>query len=116
MATLEEVEQFLRDFKVKMSVFRILFRDDRTKNTQALLSMEMSSDKRKKIIESLEATDYCEGPLDDKLYGVASMWVFGKYVKELEVYIKISVGRPNNSVICISFHKAEHKMTYPLKT
>lgn len=115
MAKKEDVEQYLNGFKAKMGVFDILFRDERKKNTQALLSLELSWDKRKKIIENLEVEDYCEGPLDDKLYGIASMWVFGKYIKEVEMYVKISIGLPNNKVICISFHPAEHKLKYPFK-
>lgn len=115
MATKEEVSQFLGEFKVKMKVFQILFRDERKKNTQALLSLDISYDARKKVIESLDIQDYCEGPMDDKLYGIASMWVFGKYIKKVEVYIKISMGVPNSSVICVSFHDAAHKMSYPFK-
>jgi hypothetical protein len=115
MATKEEVSQFLNEFKVKMKVFQILFRDERKKNTQALLSLEMTPDARKKVIENLEVEDFCEGPIDDKLYGVASMWVFGKNIKKNEIYIKISMGRPNSSVLCVSFHDVEHKMSYPLK-
>ena len=115
MASQEEVSHFLNNFKVKMSVFQILFRDDRMKNTQALLSLEMSWEARKKVIESLTVEDYSEGPVDDRLYGIASMWIFGKYIKELEIYIKISMGRPNNSVLCVSFHQAEHPMSYPYK-
>jgi hypothetical protein len=43
------------------------------------------------------------------------MWVFGKEVKQKEVYIKISMGIANNSAVCISFHVAEYPMIYPLK-
>lgn len=43
------------------------------------------------------------------------MWVFGKDVRGNEVYIKITLGKPNSHTICISFHKAEHPMSYPLK-
>jgi len=43
------------------------------------------------------------------------MWVFGKMVRGTEVYIKITMGTFNNSVICISFHLAEHPLKYPLK-
>ena len=46
---------------------------------------------------------------------MGEMWVFGKDVKGQEVYIKITLGLPNSSTICISFHIAEHPMTYPLK-
>ena len=116
MITKKEVEIFLNDFKVKMKVFQILFRDERMKNTQALLSLEMTPDARKKVIESLAVEDYCEGPLEDTLYGIASTWVFGKNTKKgIEIYIKISMGRPDDRVICISFHKSKHPMTYPFK-
>jgi hypothetical protein len=43
------------------------------------------------------------------------MWVFGKEINKHEIYIKITMGQPNQSVICISFHIAEHPMIYPLK-
>jgi hypothetical protein len=115
MATQEEVRNFLNEFKVKMEVFSLLFRDDRMKNTQAMLNLEISWEKRKTIVESISVEDYSEGPLDDKLYGIASMWVFGKYIKELEIYIKISFGRPNEHVLCVSFHPAQYKMSFPFK-
>ncbi len=44
------------------------------------------------------------------------MWVFGPVFKEKEIYVKISIGRENDKVICISFHKVESKMYYPFKT
>lgn len=113
MATSEKVDEFLRDFKVKMAVFQIVFLDARKKNTQALLALEIAPIERRKIIEGIVFSDYCLGPLDDNLYGVASMWVFGKMVKSKEIYIKISMGRPNSEVICISFHEAEQPLTYP---
>ena len=116
MITKQEVETFLTDFKVKMKVFQILFRDERMTNTQSLLLLEMTPDTRKKVIESLTFEDYSEGPLTDSLYGIASIWVFGKNDKKgTEIYIKMSIGRPNDRVICISFHKSKHSMTYPFK-
>ena len=115
MASIQEVEAFLKEFTFKMKVFDILFRDERKKNTQALLSLEITPLVRKEIIENLVVTEYSEGPLDDNLYGIASMWVFGKKIKKTEVYIKLSMGQANSRVLCISFHDAEHPMKYPLK-
>ena len=115
MSTKEEVTSFLKDFKEKMKFWDVLFRDDRGKNTQALVDLELRPIDRKAILETLETKDYTGGPLQEKLYGGADMWVFGKNVKKREVYIKITIGAMGSSVICISFHLAQHKMTYPLK-
>jgi hypothetical protein len=98
-----------------MSIWDVLFRDDRGKNTTTLTSLELRPIERKKVLESLEGLDYSEGPVEEKLYGGSAMWVFGKIVKKREIYIKITMGAPGSSVICISFHLAEHKMSYPLK-
>jgi hypothetical protein len=115
MSTEAEVASFLKDFKEKMKFWDVLFRDDRGKNAQALVDLEIRPIERKAILETLETKDYSEGPLEEKLYGGADMWVFGKTVKNKSIYIKISMGVFGSSVICISFHLAQHKMNYPLK-
>lgn len=115
MSSEKEVKSFLKDFKEKMKFWDIIFRDDRGKNVQALVDLELRPIERKSILESLESIDYSEGPLEEKLYGGSDMWVFGKIIKQREVFIKITMGAMNSSVICISFHLAQHKMDYPFK-
>ena len=115
MPSESEVGAFLKDFKEKMKIWDVLFRDDRGKNLQALIELEITPSERKKVLEQIEIKDYSEGPLIDSLYSSAEMWVFGKTVKKKEVYIKITMGVINSSVLCISFHLAQHKMQYPLK-
>ncbi|MEX0810789.1 MAG: hypothetical protein WD048_01145 [Chitinophagales bacterium] len=115
MSTKAEVEIFLNDFKTKMGIWDVLFRDDRGKNTNTLVELELRPIERKNILGELETKDYSQGPLEEKMYGGADMWIFGKKVKKKEVYIKITMGTFNSPVICISFHIAEHKMNYPLK-
>lgn len=110
-----EVINFLKKFKEKMEIWDVLFRDDRGKNAQSLVDLELRPIERKTILVLLETKDYSEGPLEEKLYGGAEMWVFGKNVKEKEVYIKITMGAMGSSVIRISFHLAQHKIEYPLK-
>ena len=92
-----------------------MFLDDRGKNQQALLDLEITPAKRKEIVSSLKTEDYSQGPLDEKMLGILPMWVFGKCVKKKEVYIKISMGKKNSSAVCISFHIAEYPMNYPFK-
>jgi hypothetical protein len=98
-----------------MNFWDVLFRDDRGKNAQTLADLELRPIDRKKILEKLDVNDYSEGPIKEELYG-ADMWVFGKEVKANEVYIKISIGFPGRSVICISFHISEYNINYPFKT
>lgn len=111
-----EVEKFLKEFGIKMKIFSIFFRDERPKNLQTLLDLEITKNERRRIIENLQIANYVEGPLNDDLYGIASMWVFGSKLKETEIYIKISLGKPNQRVICISFHTAKYPLNYPFKT
>ena len=115
MATKLEVQRFLRTFHAKLKVFDILFRDDRGKNRQALFDLDITPVYRVEIIKNLAVTDYSAGPIVSELDKNTEMWVFGKDVKNREVYIKISLGFPNASVICISFHLAEHDLRYPYK-
>lgn len=110
------VQKFLDDFHLKTNVFDIVFRDDRDKNLNSLLKLEFTAIKRKEIIASLCTEDYSEGPKPEKLHNMADMWIFGKTIKKLEIYIKISMGYPGSSTICISFHVAERRMNYPFKT
>lgn len=115
MAITEEVQAFLQDFKIKLDIWGIIYRDDRGKNAQTLLNLEISPSFRDKILKELQLSDYCEGPKVEQLYGGADMWVFGKKIKGQDVYIKISMGTTGRQVICISFHIAEYAMNYPLK-
>ena len=110
-----EVVQFLQDFKVKLSIWGVVYRDGRPKNAQTLLLLDIIPAQRTAILHSLEPEDYSEGPLEERLYGGSPMWVFGTVVKGTEMYIKITMGTAGMQVICISFHPAEKKMVYPLK-
>lgn len=115
MASKDEIKAFLQDFHIKMDIWGIVIRDDRGKNTQTLFDLEITKDYRNKVLKSLIVEDYSEGPKEEKLYGGAAMWVFGKIIKGKEIYIKITMGVSGAKVICISFHIAEYQMTYPYK-
>lgn len=117
------VKQFLDDFKTKLSIWGVFFRDDRGKNIQALLDLEMTPIGREEVIRCLEVDDYSQGPKENTLFGGAPLWVFGVELKRKEkgtkvaqeIYIKISMGASGTKTICISFHPAERKMNYPFK-
>ena len=113
-ATKEDVQRFLNQMKEKIKVFGIMYRDDRGKNAQALINLEITPKYRDSVIINLEVEDYSEGPVIDTLYRYGEMWVLGKDVKGQEVYIKITLGK-GSSALCISFHIAERPMNYPFK-
>ena len=115
MITKGDVEKFLEDFSLKVKIFGIRFRDDRGKNKNALLELGITPNERLNVIMQLDCYDYSEGPIVDALNNQGEMWVFGKDVRGNEVYIKITLGKPNAHTICISFHKAEYPMSYPFK-
>ena len=49
----------------------------------------MTSKQRVEIILSLSVQDYCSGPTSDKYK--LELWVFGKHVDGVEVYIKFKI-------------------------
>lgn len=109
------VESFLQDFKYKLGFWGLLLRTERGKNFETIKQLEYSIEDVKKELRYLQVDHYSEGPMSDVLYKGADLWVFGKMVQSREVYIKIALGQPSSKVICISFHFAEHAMTYPYK-
>ena len=115
MITKEEVQKFLNQFHEKTRVFGIIYRDDRGKNQKALEELEIVPSYRRVVIENLIVEDYVQGPVVDELNKLGEMWVFGKDIKEREVYIKIMLGGVGCQTICISFHMAERPLIYPFK-
>lgn len=116
MATKQEVEQFLIQVKDKIKVFDVVFRP-RDKNLDDLAELDITAIKRKEYLMNLKAEDYYAGPKKDT-YDTTKpdYYEFGIQIKGKTVYIKISPGRPNKPVDCMSFHIAEFPMDYPLKT
>lgn len=115
MTTPDEVKVFLKDFKAKLEFWGVVFMDDRAKNAKTLAILEITTTQRKKILLELNAEDYSEGLIPDKQFFGSDLWVFGKTIKQYDVYIKITMGLPNKQTICISFHVAEHPVKFPHK-
>lgn len=111
----KNVEQFLTEFKQKFKVYGVYFKD-REKNIQALLDLEITPKQREEFLLNLEPNDYASGPFPDAYDpGSPENYEFGITVKKKEVYIKINMGKPAKRVMCISFHIAERKLSYPFK-
>ena len=50
-----------------------MYRDDRGKNAQALINLEITPKYRDTVIINLEVEDYSEGPVIDTLYRCGEM-------------------------------------------
>lgn len=114
MACKDEVALFLSNFKSKLNIWGYLLMH-RSKNTNTLLELELTSQKVRQLLLELEVEDFSEGPLEDEIIHFTELWVFGKTIKERAVYIKIALGQFNEQTICISFHFAEYPMTFPFR-
>lgn len=108
------VEAFLSNFKEKKQIWGVLFLG-RKKNFNTLALLELRPIERERVLDSLCAEDYSQGPVPEDWYGGKEMWIFGKQVKGHEIYIKITLGAAGTNTICISFHVAEYPMKYPFK-
>ena len=111
--TLEDVNLFLEQFKVKASVFGIIYRV-RQKNEDTLFRLGISAKMREKIVLSLEGIDFSHTTLGDVFDEGDLLWVFGKDYRGTELYIKITI-IDNGRCLCVSFHEAEHPIIYPFK-
>jgi hypothetical protein len=109
-----EVEQFLKQLKQHLSIWQVIFINRPKNQLQALADLEITPKKREDIIKNLTYKNYSEGPKLETQYGGAGIWIFGKTIKTQELYIKLTISRETQNVICISFHKAEYPMDYPL--
>jgi hypothetical protein len=110
----KEVETFLKNFHEKKKIWGVLFLG-REKNFTTLSTLEIRPADREQVLDKLSVEDYSEGPLPEEWHGNKEMWVFGKTVKDQEIYIKITLGAEGSNTICISFHTAEYPMRYPFK-
>ncbi|MBO9632704.1 MAG: hypothetical protein J7578_06265 [Chitinophagaceae bacterium] len=115
MASIEEVESFLVELKIKLSIWGVVFRNEREKNLHSILLLELTTPQRVKILEELRGSDYCEGPKPNGIDSCQDLWVFGVFIKSREIYIKLTMGFKNEPVRCISFHIAEYPLRYPFK-
>lgn len=115
MATKEQVETFLKELRWKMQFSDIAFRP-REKNLNFLAEADLRPIERIEYLKKLTYVNYKSGPNQDSHDpGKPNFYEFGMEIKGIVAYIKISLGLPKKRVDCMSFHKAEMEITYPLK-
>lgn len=110
-----KVKSFLQELKQLIKIWDIFFVNRPKNSVQNLADLGITANMRIEIILQLEVKDYSEGPLLETQFEGVEMWVFGKAINSQEIYIKLTISRNTGKAICISFHKSEYQMVFPLK-
>lgn len=118
-ANIHQVNEALRKIKAAISLGGSSFvLKRRQKNEDTLIKLGYLHKHVLAEILSLTFRDYCSGP-EPNLSRVGSLkgaiWVFGKKIEDVEVYIKIQIipQLNENKCVCVSFHEADSIMRYP---
>ncbi len=115
MSNQEQIEEFLSQLKIKIPIFGVVFRP-RDKNLDTLALLDITPNDRLNYLKNLTIRNYYTGPNHDTFdVSKPDYYEFGITIKTYEVYIKLSIGLPNKSVDCMSFHIAERPIHYPFK-
>jgi hypothetical protein len=111
------VEEFLDKVARALDGNGSLIIVDRRKYREAVADFNISPSDVKETIRHLTCDHYYRGPRTDNDNHKALICEFGVSVDEIEVYIKLKLAELGGAVFCtcISFHRAEAPLQYPLR-
>lgn len=115
MTNKADVRAFLQELKQVIKIWDIFFINRAKNSIQDLADLDITAKMRIDIILELALEDYSQGPEPETQFNGKELWVFGKTIKNQQVYIKLTITRETGNAICISFHKAEYQMMFPFK-
>ncbi|MBF0563715.1 MAG: type II toxin-antitoxin system MqsR family toxin [Nitrospirae bacterium] len=113
--TTKRVREFLMVFK-QIADRRGIDVVPRRVNNQTLADIGLTKKNRYYEILSLSVQDYCRGPLVDDSGMKGEVWVFGKSIENVTIYIKLKIAEIEEKphiAKCISFHEAKHPLKFP---
>lgn len=91
-----------------------LFFNRKPENTQTMLDLSFDNSDIIETLLQLDLKNYSETVIDSDNNNPPYLYVFGVTFNNKEVYIKIKVRTvPNSMIICVSFHWAQHNISYP---
>tara|TARA_R110002110_G_scaffold415794_1_gene656136 strand:+ start:5300 stop:5614 length:315 start_codon:yes stop_codon:yes gene_type:complete len=87
-------------------------------NNHTIKELGLTSSNVRDIISALSIVNYSKGPEQDYTHPSQHIYVFGDNIDGVEVYIKLTIGEDGDLEIpkCISFHKADFPIKYPMKS
>ena len=104
--------------RTSIEVFRVAGSNDPQSKTRVFMkSIGYRDVDVLESVQELEVADYSSGPLRDNKDRPRDLWVFGRYLEQYEVYIKLTAWLEGGAVrtMCVSFHEAEQPLSYPYK-
>lgn len=104
--------------RTSIEVFRVAGSNDPQSKTRVFMkSIGYRDVDVLESVQELEVADYSSGPLRDNKDRPRDLWVFGRYLEQYEVYIKLTAWLEGGAVrtMCVSFHEAEQPLNYPYK-
>jgi len=109
----EGVLNFLREWKKACDLYKISF-VNRPKNLESIKQLGLTVTGAKELLRHLTVQDYVAGPKADK-DKPGEVWEFGLLINGIEVYVKVKLFEFNDEkkAKCISFHSAEHRLSFP---
>jgi hypothetical protein len=117
MATAQEVQALLDQFRICRDFgSKVIFRQT-AKNIQGLLTLNMTQAQAIERAVALVADDYSSGPEKDRDEDGKEVWIFGCLENNVEVYIKLRLDPRSPFAVPVirSFHPAQYPLAYPLK-
>ena len=120
MATRQEVNEFLSDFKAALTLGHTRWPKRSAKGKEHLAGLGITRDRAMAYLQGLKTEDYSEGPSPDDFEPASDVWTFGAMVDKTEAYIKVTL-RPDprkrtvTHAVIWSFHAAEYRIKYPLR-
>ena len=116
-----QVKNFLNEFKQIVTSGRGLDIVPRAINMDAMIELGITKEILRDTILALQVTNYSAGPEPDR-DRPGEVWIFGTQIDETEIYIKLKIAEIKTLDIgtlriakCISFHKCDEALSYPLR-
>ena len=108
----KQILNFLDRFKRRANQEGIHLQD-RKKNLDSLAKLGLSIEDAEEIMLALTEDEYVSGPENDADGSEGEVWVFGASIEGCILYIKLKLDKIRSK--CISFHKAERSLDFPLR-
>ena len=119
LAFLDELKRILgkKDFNIDSDLILIKKKkpqDEEHSTPYTLLDLDYDSWDVAERLKELTAAEYSETKIDKDDFNPPLLFVFGKYINNNLVYIKLKIkGNPRRHILCVSFHYARNPMKFP---